>query len=278
MTTEERDDELRGAFRSVRERFDGASADPEQALRRVLLQTRERERKRKVSRFVFLPIAAALAASTAWAGVTHRLVPAADVVKEWLGRGEHPAPTSSGLRAPVHAAAAPSPPAIEEPAPSPPVVVAEEPPPPAPVRETHPAPSVIAPREPKVHDPAPIAMAPEPPAAPPLEAPTPAPSPRASDPTASDPNAALFAEANRAHFTEKDPVRALAAWDRYLAAAPQGRFAPEAHYNRALTLIRLGRKSEARTELEAFANGTYGNYRRDEARALLEALTRDAAP
>jgi hypothetical protein len=89
---------------------------------------------------------------------------------------------------------------------------------------------------------------------------------------------ALFAEANRLHFIDKDPARALVAWDRYLAAAPNGRFAPEAHYNRALTLIRLGRKTEAASELSAFASGAYGSYRHDEARALLDAIARDAAP
>jgi len=89
--------------------------------------------------------------------------------------------------------------------------------------------------------------------------------------------AALFAEAHRLHFVDRDPVRALAAWDRYLAAAPSGRFVPEARYNRALALIRAGRELEAKRELEAFANGTYGGYRRDEARALLDAIDGDAS-
>lgn len=74
---------------------------------------------------------------------------------------------------------------------------------------------------------------------------------------------------------EKDPARAIAAWDAYLAAAPNGRFAPEARYNRALALVRLGRHAEAKKELEAFANGSFGEYRRTEARALLDALARD---
>ena len=65
------------------------------------------------------------------------------------------------------------------------------------------------------------------------------------------------------------------AWDRYLAAAPNGSLAPEARYNRALALIRVNRRSEARVELEKFAGGTYGSYRSVEARALLDALARD---
>jgi hypothetical protein len=55
-----------------------------------------------------------------------------------------------------------------------------------------------------------------------------------------------------------------------LAAAPNGSFAPEARYNRALSLIRLGRSSEAQSALAPFANGSYGVYRQSEARALLE--------
>jgi hypothetical protein len=39
--------------------------------------------------------------------------------------------------------------------------------------------------------------------------------------------------------------------------------------------VRLDRHDEAKKELGAFASGTYGDYRRSEARALLEALSRD---
>lgn len=95
--------------------------------------------------------------------------------------------------------------------------------------------------------------------------------------SAPDPHAALFAEAHRLHFVERDPARALTAWDRYLTAAPNGRFTPEARYNRALTLVRLNRHDDARRELETFANGAYGPYRRAEAKALLEALSADAS-
>jgi len=85
-----------------------------------------------------------------------------------------------------------------------------------------------------------------------------------------DPTLALYRVAHAAHFVDRDPARALAAWDAYLAAAPSGAFAPEARYNRALSLVRLGRKQEARNALEPFANGAYGGYRRAEASALLE--------
>jgi TolA-binding protein len=100
------------------------------------------------------------------------------------------------------------------------------------------------------------------------------PSAAESPPPPEDPSAALFAEAHKLHFVHKDPARALAAWDAYLRAAPDGRFAPEARYNRALTLLRLGRNKEAREALEPFASGAFGTYRRDDARALLDALDR----
>ncbi|MEI9941732.1 MAG: hypothetical protein WDO69_31350 [Pseudomonadota bacterium] len=87
-----------------------------------------------------------------------------------------------------------------------------------------------------------------------------------------DPTLALYRRAHAAHFVDHDPARALAGWDRYLSAAPNGEFAPEARYNRALSLVRLGRSGEARRALEPFANGVYGNYRKAEASALLEQL------
>lgn len=87
-----------------------------------------------------------------------------------------------------------------------------------------------------------------------------------------DPNLALYRVAHAAHFVAHDPARALAAWDAYLRAAPKGEFAPEARYNRALSLVRLGRTEDARSALEPFANGAYGGYRQAEASALLERL------
>lgn len=84
---------------------------------------------------------------------------------------------------------------------------------------------------------------------------------------------ALYREAHDAHFVRRDPAAALAAWDRYLAAAgPGGRFVLEARYNRAISLVRLGRRDEAAAALRPFANGEYGGYRRDEAAQLLRTL------
>jgi TolA-binding protein len=79
--------------------------------------------------------------------------------------------------------------------------------------------------------------------------------------------------AHEAHFTSHDYARALTGWNAYLRAAPNGRLATEARYNRAICLLRLGRDAEARQALEPFASGKMG-YRQNEARDLLEELSR----
>ena len=122
----------------------------------------------------------------------------------------------------------------------------------------------------------------EPPAPVVEEKPKPAPeaAPAAPAPASAAPDAGLDAElelyraAHRAHFGGQDSAAALAAWDAYLAKSPKGRFALEARYNRALCLVRLDRKAEARSALEPFARGAFGGYRKREAGELLEALGR----
>jgi hypothetical protein len=92
-----------------------------------------------------------------------------------------------------------------------------------------------------------------------------------------DRESAAYARAHRIHFVDDAPARALAAWDVYLASHPAGAFAPEAAYNRALCLARLGRFVEASTALRPFARGRFGAYRRDEATQLLDWLASRAA-
>ena len=82
----------------------------------------------------------------------------------------------------------------------------------------------------------------------------------------------LYRDAHAAHFVTRDPSAALAAWERYLAAAPDGRFGPEARYNRALTLVRLQRRDDALEALRPFAAAADGAYRQREAAALTAAL------
>lgn len=80
-----------------------------------------------------------------------------------------------------------------------------------------------------------------------------------------------FQRADELH-TARDFDAALGAWDAYLDEYPDGRFAIEARYERALCLLRLGRHEDARAALAPFAEGRFGRYREREAQALLDAL------
>jgi hypothetical protein len=292
------DDDLKAAFRSVRDAYDGTHEEANLALQRALFHTRTRGRRQRLTRWVVLPIAAVLAASTAWAGVTGKLTPALHSVLDSF-HAEH-APPRPPANLPSHAANTPAsdpsamastvtPPASNELATSspPPSSSASDVPsevPPsiapsaAPIATAPPTVASVSTSPSVAHgSPSPSSAAQQAPShttEPSAGKEAIAPAPSAS---AADPHATLFAEAHRLHFIERDPARALAAWERYIAVAPNGRFSPEARYNRALALVRLGRTTEARRELEPFANGTYGSYRRDEARALLDALARDAS-
>jgi hypothetical protein len=84
----------------------------------------------------------------------------------------------------------------------------------------------------------------------------------------------LYRAAHDLHFHGGNPVLTLRAWDAYLAAEPNGRFSVDARYNRALTLIRLGRYAEARAALMPFARGAVepAGYRQREAGQLVERL------
>jgi TolA-binding protein len=82
----------------------------------------------------------------------------------------------------------------------------------------------------------------------------------------------VYTRAHRLHFDGADPAAALAAWDDYLLRFPDGRFAPDARYNRAIDLVRLRRYVEARAALQPFADGSFGGYHRDAARELLRSI------
>jgi hypothetical protein len=103
---------------------------------------------------------------------------------------------------------------------------------------------------------------------------SPAPSASVADPlaTSGPTEADVYARAHRLHFDGRNPAGALAAWDEYLRRYPDGRFAPDARYNRAIDLLRLQRWGDARAALQPFADGAYGGYHRDDARGLLRSL------
>jgi len=81
---------------------------------------------------------------------------------------------------------------------------------------------------------------------------------------------ALFRRAQALHLAHDS--KAIEAWDAYLRVAGTSPLAPEARYNRALGLVRAKRFADAKNALKPFADGKYGAYRREEARALLERL------
>jgi TolA-binding protein len=83
---------------------------------------------------------------------------------------------------------------------------------------------------------------------------------------------ALYRTAHDAHFHGSDPATALAAWDAYLTAYPDGALAQEARYNRAVLLIKLERWSDAEAALAPFAGAPAGSYRQAEAVRMLDAI------
>jgi hypothetical protein len=87
------------------------------------------------------------------------------------------------------------------------------------------------------------------------------------------PELAPFRRAQALQLRAHDYGAALAAWDAFLRMAPRGSLALEARSQRALCLVRLGRRREAARALAPFAGGAEaGAYKQAEAHALLEAL------
>lgn len=234
-------DPLTEATRALRE-AEPASEFEARATRARVMTGLHQTRVRRRTRLAFLlPIAASFVAVSAWGAASGQ----ARVVLEQLqrivgvtvrpGEGAKAAPPKR-IAAPVHA------------------LPSQEPARPVPTPEVAP----------------PLAPTAAPEAAPRRISPAGSVSSTRVDPP--DPTLALYRVAHAAHFVERDPARALAAWDAYLSAAPNGQFAPEARYNRALSLVRLGRNEEARRALEPFAQGAYGSYRKSEASSLLAHL------
>lgn len=238
------DDLLKAAARALREETENPQPGADFTRARVMAslhKTRERRRTRLV---LLLPIAATFAAASAFATNSGRLPAIVQTVAVALGLKAKPEPASKprsrALAKPIMTAPPPVP------APGPALSVE-----PQVVTPPVPAPSVDAPAQPSI--------------------------PHASNaasarPPELDPTHGLYLEAHRAHFEQANYARALPAWEDYLRKAPNGRFALEARFNRAVCLIRLGRLSEARSALEPFAMGRTGGYRQHEASELLDSL------
>lgn len=149
-------------------------------------------------------------------------------------------------------------------APSPALEVAPQPTPVSPRARTRPA------RTTRHALPTPVAASPALEPAPQPEAPSRA---SARVPVSPEQRRMLYIEAHRQHF-RGSPQQALAAWDAFLATDPAGQVLLEARYNRAVTLLRLGRRSEAEQALAPFARGDHAGFRQVEAQQLLQRLAR----
>jgi len=241
-------DLLREATRALRETEESSELEA-RATRARVMSGLHQARVRRRTRYAFLlPIAATFVAASAWGAASGKV----QLVWASIERIAHRStPAQSRATASVRQSAG---------------SVAQIPHPPAPEPlALQPLPALEVPATPPPR-PTPVAEAL------PRKAEAAAPAAPIGSATATDPSLTLYRVAHTAHFVDHDPARALVAWDAYLAAAPQGTFAPEAHYNRALSLVRLGRNAEARGALEPFANGSYGGYRKAEAAALLERM------
>jgi hypothetical protein len=281
-------DRLDRAFRALRESADGHDPRAEETLARILRQAEPSPARggRRALR-VWLLAAAVVAVSTAAAarsgqlGRVLRLVAWRDDVPAAAPAGD-PASPVAGTPAPLPTPPGPSP--LEPLDPSP----AGEPAPAVPSESAaiENAPGVVPSPAPPADLPSrpfsaaagrheSIATSTRTAQAAPAKTAAPAPNttPSASAAAAADDQA--FAHAHALHFHGADPVAALAAWDEYLRDFPSGRFAPEARYNRAIDLLKLGRNGEARDALQPFADGAFDGYRRDEAQGILRSLAKD---
>jgi len=237
------DDLLERATRALKESGEPSPEELRRTRMRVMDSARGTQRRRARVVYVAFPIAAVLVAATAWAASTGRLDAAMRGVRALFAPEPAPTTVASAPRipTPVPPIAAPPPPSVEEP------IAEVPPPPPSPVASAPPAPRPSAPPPPKVED--------------------------AEVEDANSLDLTLYKHAHRLHFVEKSYAPALDAWDDYLRQSPGGAFVIEARYNRAICLVKLGRKAEARIALQPFADGKVGGgYRQAEASKLLEAL------
>lgn len=234
------DDLLKAATQALREETTD-DADGRFTRARVMASLHQGKVKRRTRLAFILPMAACLAAGTAWGAATGRLPAMFHALSEAVSySGKAPsAPQATKVKGGA-AAAKPAPPALE----------------PAPVIAAPPSPVPGEPRpEPKAAPSASVKASPS------------------SSAAFQDVDGDLYRLAHEAHFGSHDYARALLGWEAYLQAAPRGRLATEARYNRAICLLRLGRDAEARQALEPFASGKMG-YRQSEAQQLHDELSR----
>jgi hypothetical protein len=264
--------------RALRESRTGQHAHPNASRTVILTEAANKRRRRRIGVAWLVPLAAVLVISTAVAGVG----PARRVAwKQYLERlvgGDRSAP----IAAAANHAAVPAAPLAEPglPEDGAPMLASDR----APAEVKEPTETNAAEIRPAAPRPARVAKvakraesqeATKPTASSDEPVNRPAPSAPAVQP---DDDGLLYARAHEAHFVQRNASAALTAWDAYLAARPEGRFALEAKYNRALCLVRLARLDEAKAALEPFRDGRFGSYRQVEAKRLLDALSQRQSP
>jgi TolA-binding protein len=84
----------------------------------------------------------------------------------------------------------------------------------------------------------------------------------------------LYERAHRAHFHEGSARAALRLWNEYLARFPHGRLLPEAQFNRAVCLVRLGDIERAREILLRLTAAPGSDHPKEQAEKLLAKLGR----
>ena len=234
------DDLLKAATQALKEETAEAADDGRFTRARVMASLHQGKVKRRTRLAFVLPLAACLAAGTAWGAATGRLPAMFHAIGQAVSyTAKAPEPKQAPQVAPASAAPAP---AVSEAAPP-----AE--------------PAQLEPSKPVEPATAKVEVAPSAKPAPSVS----------SSASFQDTDGDLYRLAHEAHFSAHDYARALSGWDAYLRAAPGGRLATEARYNRAICLLRLGRDAEARLALSPFASGKMG-YRQNEARQLLSEL------
>jgi hypothetical protein len=265
------DDILARSIRAFRNEHPATALDAMSVRRRVLARAGARQHRKLFALRLALPVAATFAVSAALAA-TPGALPRLDEVRAWLGIGPTYAsadpPTPERVRSALATATPPQ--GATEPIAPAPQAPADD----AASRAPAPSASNPPPRRPRVVKPPPPRVvlestnAPAPSSAPPLEAPVPV---RDARPNLLSADLAAYQRAHRLHFHGGDPAAALRAWDGYLAAYPAGTFAPEARFNRAVCLLRLGRRGDAKAILVPIAGSSFA-YGRERARALLTAM------
>jgi hypothetical protein len=286
------------AVEALRETAETSPADVARTRMRIMETLHRGERRGRRTMWVLLPIAAVLAGSTALAKNSEVARRVWTSVAETIGilePAEKAAPLATAKGSVGHPATAEAaqPPALDEVPSPPPLEVAS----PSAAAANGPVEGELAQgsEASAAADTARKARSPEGPrpppavprgrarpaatdraATPPVNPPPEAAEPAASASLANDGEAAalaLYKNAYRLHFVDQKYAAALAAWDEYLRASPAGRLVVEARYNRAIALVRLGRRAEAESALAPFARGEVnGGYRAREARELLDAL------